>query len=303
MTTRLFYPAGARFNATYLHSCRSQSAERNLEDLTEFSAGDWAPSFTGSKSAAPEFQIEATDLQSVLSLLTVENMTGDFGAVNVDLFFRQAQQNALRYAEASAEHLVYRLTSNAMGYWSQIQANQNDEARISLTVCASWNGSNAPLLRIPSQSIPTSALITHLFTLGKIEINGSEVPGVQSMTWTNNLEIEKISESGSPWPTLLVARQARPVIRIEALDLEENDAYGIDGQALTDLTLYLRRRKASGINYDDGDTVHLKFAATAGTVKVLTTGGERGTDSIEVHLQRPTAGGALFTATTGQAIT
>jgi len=304
MSTRLFYPAGLKSNATYIHSCRSQSLDRMLEELTEFASGDWAPSFTGSKSGAPEFQIEATDIQAVLGLMTDEELTADLSATNVDLFFRQAKPHALRYDEGDAEHMVYRLTSNAMAYWTQIQANQNDESRISLTVCAMDNGSNAPLIQTPSQTIDVAGLIANLWTLGPIEINGSEVPGVQSMTWTNNLEIEKVSESGSEYPTLLVARQARPVVRIEGLDLEELDSIvtEIEGEELTELVVYLRKRRQSRINFGDADTVHLKFTATKGTAKILQTQGERGTDSIEIHLQRPTAGGALFTVATGQAI-
>jgi hypothetical protein len=302
--TRLFYPAGLKSNATYVHSCRSQSLDRMLEELTEFASGDWAPSFTGSKSGAPEFQIEATDIQAVLGLMTDEELTADLSGTNVELFFRAAKAHALRYDEGAGEHMIYRLTSNAMAYWTQIQANQNDEARISLTVCASDNGTNEPLIQLPSQSIDVSALIANLFTLGPIKINGADVPGVQSMTWANNIEIEKVHESGSEYPTLLVAKQARPVIRVEGLDLEELDTIvtEVEGEELTDLVVYLRKRKQSRINFDDADTVHLKFSATAGTVKVLQTQGERGTDSIEIHLQRPTAGGDLFTVDTGEAI-
>jgi hypothetical protein len=123
------------------------------------------------------------------------------------------------------------------------------------------------------------------------------------MTWANNVEIDKISGSGSQWPILLVAKQIRPVVQVEALDLQSLDTLvGEIGAAVTTLDVYLRRRKASMINYDDGDTVHLKLSATAGTAKVLQTQGDRGTDSVEIHLQRPTAGGALFTVTANQAI-
>jgi hypothetical protein len=86
--------------------------------------------------------------------------------------------------------------------------------------------------------------------------------------------------------------------------LEENDdVINWLGTEMTALTMYLRKRKQSQINYDDGDTVHIKFTATKGTIKTLQTQGERGTDSIEIHLQRPAAATALFTLATGQAIT
>ena len=304
MTTKLYYPAGIKVNATYVNSSRSQSIDRMLEELTEFSAGDWAPSFTGSKSAAPEYQVEATDIAAVLGLMSDEEMTGDLSASNVDLFFRQAKPHALRYGEATANHMVYRLTSNAMLYWTQIQASQNDEARISMTVCSSFNGTNAPLIVIPDQTIDTAALIANLYTLGPVTVNTVDIPGVQSMTFSTNIEVEKISESGSQYPTLLVAKQARPVLRLEGLDLEENDdVINWLGTEMTALTMYLRERKQSQINYDDGDTVHIKFTATKGTIKTLQTQGERGTDSIEIHLQRPAAATALFTLATGQAIT
>jgi hypothetical protein len=302
--TRLFYPAGIKSGGTYVHSVRTQQLDRMLEELTEFAAGDWAPSFTGSKSGAPEFQTEATDVAAVLGLMTDEGLTADLSGTNVDLFFRQAKPHALRYAEAATEHMVYRLTSNAMAYWTQIQANQNDEARINMTVCAMFDGAQAPLIQLPGQGIDVSALIANLYTLGPVSVNGTDVPGIQSLSIQSNLEIEKVYENGSEYPTLLVARQARPVIRIESLDLEELDGIvtEVEGELVTDVVVYLRKRKQSMINLDDGDTVHLKMTATRGTAKIMQTQGERGTDTLEIHLQRPTPGGSLFTIATGQAI-
>jgi hypothetical protein len=141
-----------------------------------------------------------------------------------------------------------------------------------MTVCSSFNGTNAPLIVIPDQTIDTAALIANLYTLGPVTVNTVDIPGVQSMTFSTNIEVEKISESGSQYPTLLVAKQARPVLRLEGLDLEENDdVINWLGTEMTALTMYLRKRKQSQINYDDGDTVHIKFTATKGTIKTLQT--------------------------------
>ncbi len=310
-TTRLFYPAGIRIGSTIIRQMNDQSADTNLEDLTEFAAGDFVPSFTGSRSQAPEFQQTTIDVARVLQLCDpsdggAEWLTRSVAAGNADMWFRQGQSNAWRYGETASEHVVYRMIQNAMLYWSQMQAQQDQEATIQYTVCASLTPANPLLTLLNNTAIQEAPLVDHIWTLGPILINGTSIDGLQSMQWNNNIEVDKIAGSGEEGPSFLCGRQARPVISFDGHDLEGgqvNAGPGARGLALTGdgLRVYLRRRLRSGINYADTDAVHvcLHAAGAAGTVKWRRTTGERGMGTYEVHLHRPSAGTPTFTVDVG----
>ncbi len=305
-TTRLFYPAGIRIGTEIIRQMNDQSVDANLEDLTEYAAGDFVPSFTGSRSLAPEFQQTTIDVHRVLELCDpndggAEWLSRSVAAGNADMWFRQGQSNAWRYSETETQHVVYRMIQNAMMYWSTLQAQQDQEATIQYTVCASLTPTNPLLTLLNNTAIQEAPRVEHVWTLGPILVNGAPIDGLQSMQWSNNIEVDKVAGSGEEGPSFLCGRQARPVVSFDGHDLEGGQSTGTQGLALSGdgLRVYLRRRAVSGINYQDSDAVHVLLHATGGTVKWRRTTGDRGMGTWEVHLHRPAAGAALFDVDVG----
>lgn len=304
MTTRLFYPAGILVDATYVANVTDQEDRVNFDDLTEFAAGDYAPSFTGSSGYEPVFNVDTMDLKGVIGLCPVGGLyffksclTGD-----VKLFFRQGTNAGVVYAENASQHTVMTMSSNSLLFWDQIKATQGRQATISMQVHGTDNGVNATLTRTPSQAITASPVVADLFTLGPLYLNGTLISSMTSMTWANNVQVDKIAANGEAAPSYVGIRRFRPTVTIETNDVHACAGYTVTGAALTDLKVFLRCRTRAGINYADASTEHIKLAATKGTYKVTRHQGQQTGATIEIHLERPSAGTAVFTTATGVAI-
>jgi hypothetical protein len=298
--SRLFNPAGLRVDSTYLGHVGEQSVDNGLEDLTQWAAGSAFPNFTGNKLHAPEYQVDTLDIVAALGLMTESDLAADLAAVNVDLFFREHKAQGIHESVSdTAKHQIYRLQENALLYWDSIQARQEDDAaRISLKVVPIWNGTNA-IIQMPAEAIPASAAQVAPWTLGPIWVNGAQISGVKSMQWQNNVQVEKVAADGEEVPTYVTIKQVKPVITIETLDLRTVAGYSADGVAVTDLQIYLRRRKPSLLNYADGDAQHIKLSASTGSLKWKRSGGSPSTGTIEIHLH---TAATLFSKAVAQAI-
>jgi len=307
-TERIFFPAGVKIGTTHLYHVGEQSVDQKLEELTLEAAGDWAPNYTGSKKKAPEFAVESFDLTKALDLMTSEALCGSQIAGNVDLLYRAGQKAAFAYAVDTANHLLYRLQQNSVLYWEQIQANQDDELKISLRLAPWYNGTNAILTALPSQTIDAPGLQVAPFTLGPIKLNGTMLKGVKSMTWNNNIEVQREQDSGDAVPTAIFMRRVKPVISFDTTDphqLHTGPALDVDGQAVNSLTVYFRRRRPNKLNYADADQVHAKLHVTqtgCGTAKWLSASGDPAVAKCEIGLNR-VGTAALFEYTKDCAIT
>jgi len=282
-TTTLFLPAGVKIGSVYLAHVGTQDIDQNLEDLFVHPAGDWAPNFNGSKSYAPEISLESMDVTNVLDLMTINALCADLSAVVVDVYQRSVESHGMAYDTDETEHLVFRMTNDSMLYWDQITVNQNDEIKISSKICLSDNGSNEPIVQVPSQAIEDVGAQNAPFTLGPLEVlvDGAttpiEITGVKQITWANNPEVLKEAADGDATPGFLALAKVRPVISFETTDLSvlESNFSSADekGVGLDRVTVWLRRRRPNHINYADTETVHAKLEADAdgatGTVAYL----------------------------------
>lgn len=307
-TERIFFPAGVKISGDYLAHIGEQTVDQKLEELFMLPAGDWAPDYTGSKKKAPEIAVETFDLVKALDLCTTEALCASLAGVNCDVFYRAGQKAAFAYAAATANHLVYRLQQDSVLYWEQIQANQDDELKISLRIAAWYNSSNEILTALPSQTIDSPGTIVAPFTLGPVVVNGTKVLGGKSLTWANQVEVLKEFSNGEAVPSAVFLRSVKPKISFETTDLHlVHNAPLIDEDQtpLTSLTVYFRRRRPNKLNYDDSDALHAKLTATGstiGTVKWLSTSGDPARAKCEIALNR-VGTASLFAYTKDCAIT
>jgi len=299
--SRLFFPAGLRIDATYLGHVGEQSVDNGLEDLTVFPSGDAMPNFTGNKMHAPEYQVDTQDLAAALALMTDHAVALDATAVNVDLFFREAKPQGLNEDVAeTAKHQIYRLEDDALIFWESLQWSQDDDAaRMAIKCVPVSNGANA-IIAMPAEAIPASASQVAPWTGGPVWINGAQIDGVKSMQWANNIQLEKVAADGEAMPTLVTIKQVRPVITIETTNLRTVAGFAAEGVAVSNMILFLRRRRPSLLNYGDSDAQHLKITATAGSLKWRRSSGNPATATIEIHLHK--GSGDLFTVAAAQQI-
>lgn len=308
MANELFYPHGMKFGSTFLGQADDLEVDANIDELTHYAAGDYAPSFTGAKEVAPEFKLNTYDAAGVFSLVSsgnggVDDLCRGFSSGNVDCAYRQAKNLSVPNSPATAVHYVYRLINSAMFYWDGFRVNQKGEVQVMTKTIATLTSSNPIVTQLPNQAIDTPPLVTNLYTLGKIVIDGTAITRLKSTNWSNNVKLEKDPADGEASPSFCGIEQIKPVVQADTQNLGIINAFGFSGYKITtSFDVYLRKRMASGVNHPDASTVHIRLSATAGTVQFQSTAGGKATGKFRALLQRPSAGTKIWTITDGVAI-
>ncbi len=317
MAATVFYPHALDFSDGDLITQLTDVAPiYNFQDAVAFSSGDVAPMWSGSLSAAPAITFGSRQIKSILDLCDAAAGHGngksyvayDGSGGSTDIWYRKGEAFGLRIADATAEHERMRMT-RAFLRWDSISAQQNQVAEIRSMCGAGYDGSNDPLIDT-QQVLSGDEAVNHLFTLGPIDINGTKLDGLQGYTWQNNLVPEIVFDSGVPFPTYLAVATYSPTIvaRVRNASLMRTfggtlpDASQPRGLAITSFAAYLRKLKASDLCEADASEVHVKFSATAGTVKARQVD-SAGLVDIFIQLQRPNAASYAFTYDTTAAIT
>lgn len=308
MANELFYPHGMSFGGTFLGQADDINVDANIDELTMYAAGDYAPSFTGGKEVAPEFKLDTFDASGVFALVGsgvggVDELCRAFSAGNVDTMFRQAKNLSVPNSPASNLHYIYRVINGAMFYWDGFKVNNKGEVQVMTKTIATLVSGNPIVTQLPNQTISTPQLVTKVYTLGKIVIDGTAITRLKSCNWSNGVKLEKETADGEASPTFCGIEQIKPTVQFDTQNLAVINAFGFSGYKITStFDVYLRKRAISGINVPDATAEHIRIRATAGTVQFQSTGGGKATGKCRVLLQRPSAGTKIWTITDGVAI-
>jgi hypothetical protein len=310
MTAVVFYPQAINFAQADvpITQLTNVSAMYAFSDVVEFSSGDVAPFWSGSLQSAPACPFGSRQVKSLLDLCDPgaahakgkSYVAHDGTASTCDLFYRKGVNYGLRIADATASHELLRMT-RGFYRWDSITANQGAVAEINGVLAAGWDGTNDPLVDTQA-ALTENEAVNHLFTLGPLTINGTDVDGVQSVTWSNNNQPELVFDQGIPFPTYLGIARYNPQIVARVRNGTLLRTFSSRGTALTSLSFYLRKLKASDLCEANVDAVHIKFTASAGTVKARQID-SRGLVALHIQIQKATADGYAFTYDTTSAIT
>jgi hypothetical protein len=304
----LFHPHGAYLlGATFLGQADDLQVDQNVDELTHYATGDPMPGFVGSKKTEPEFRIDTNDLSTVLTLVAAgdENFVRSLAAGNADLMFRQSKNQSTREAVGASKHVIYRMIQSAMFFWDSFEVSQDNEAKINTRIVAAYKTGQPTITPLKLQTIPASPAVTKLYTVGKCFINGTALNRIKKVNWNNNPTVEKEAADGEGQPSHVCIGKTKPTVQIDTQELEQTQAFGDEGLTLdgtNGLVVYLRRRLQGKINYPDASPVHLKLQATTGGVMWGRTSGEKAVAQVNVALQRPSAGGVVWTITQDVAI-
>lgn len=308
MANELFYPHGMNFAGTFLGQADDINVDANIDDLTLYGAGDYAPSFSGGKEVAPEFKLDTFDASGVFALVASgvggrDDLCRGFEAGNVDTIFRQAKNLSVPNSPASALHYVYRIINGAMMYWEGFKVNNKGEVQVMTKTIATLVGANPIVTQMPNQTTNTPPLVTKVYTLGKVVIDGTAITRLKSTNWSNNVKLEKETADGEASPSFCGIEQIKPVVQFDTQNLQLVNAFGFSGYKITQtFDVYLRKRAIGGINVPDATAEHIRIRATAGTVQFQSNAGGKATGKCRATLTRPSAGAQIWTITDGVAI-
>src|SRR5690606_22756736 len=109
------------------------------------------------------------------------------------------------------------------------------------------------------------------FTLGPVSINSAALNGVQSISVDFGVGTVERRGDGELYLSHLFERETLPVIRIQTLSAPWV-AYGINGTALTEFSLWLRKCDEAA-RVADGTEEHILLSGTSGFFHVEETSG------------------------------
>ena len=259
-TSKQYYLHGILLGgATWIGELTDTTPAANVELLTEYASGAVAPSFRGGHGARPDVSFTSPQLKTILDAC---GMTGaGYLATNVDLYYRKASNLATREAIASLSPLLIRARRSCV-YWTSSNAQQGQVATIACRIVPTFDGTNAPLIGLGSQAIPSGLVAEQFYTLGPVKPNGgAAVDGLQGWTLEMNPEINEKASSGEDFLSFVGVRRHDPVWTLTGPDLDYWASIGVDGLQLTALAAYLRKKAEDSTRCEaNGNAVHIKFS-------------------------------------------
>lgn len=280
----------------------------NFQDLTEFSASQVGPQFTGSHMAAPDNRFSTTQIKSVLDACTEYNISRDLSGTTASVQYKAGKNLNHRMADdnggAGGNHLFGNMQENAMLAWESISARQDGTAEIRCRIGAVYKVSTGadPLVFTSTNDITVASDVAHLFTLGPAKLNGSFIEGVEEADVENNIEYEEASGDGDNFLTYLGIRRYRPVFTFRTRNSSYLTTYGTRGTALSSFSFWLRKKLASAINVADATEEHILFTATVGTIKARAIRSARAVAEVTVEVRQSAQNTAAYAIDTTAAI-
>lgn len=276
-------------------------------DLVEYASGQTAPQFTGSEMSVPDITFTTRQLKSILDLVNTQGVSKDLSAanLNVDLLYKKGQAHGFRVADATLGHLRVRLESNTLVYWTGIRASQGSSAEMSVRLLPVWDTVNNPMVVTGSLALAGTSTATEVYTLGRIDLNGTDISAVQDVDFSNNIVPEEVADSGEAFISYGAINRFEPTLTFRSRDTTLLSTYGATGTALTSFEVYFRKRAANGINVADATTQHIRLnnASAAGVIKARQVSGLDSMVEVFVQILKPDAATQPFSINTGIAVT
>jgi hypothetical protein len=297
----LYYPHAIVLpSSTVISQLSDLGPGYELDDLSEFAAGQVGPQFVGSGKSMPQVSFSSTQLSSLLAEIDTLGVCKSLAAGNTDVYYRKGASLGARVAAASSAHIRLRMASNGLLAWQSIQCDQDRTAEIRARILPVWDGTNNPLVITGSTALAGASAVNSIYTLGPIKINGSFVGGLTTLSWENNLEYEEVGSDGEEFISYGGIRSVRPVITFRTKNAEVLSTFGAKGTAVTALSCFFRKRQSAGINVADNTAEHISLTHTAGVVKAQRISNAEA--EVQVHLRQAAENAACFTINVGVVI-
>lgn len=284
-------------SSTFLSQISNSRLSTGMEYLVSHPAGLNVPLFCANIGTLPMVSFDCSQLATLLGL-TGANLVS-LAAANTDLHMKEVVNLSTRQADATAEHLRFRMASCALSV-DRITAGHRTEASAACRIIPVWNGSVDPVVPAGTLALagtPTTA--TH-YLAGPVSLNGTLLTGVQDITIEYNRVLRMSGGEGEQYITALWEESISPVITIKALNVPWT-VYGLNGTALTAYIVYLRRLGTTGI-VSNATTTNLIFTGTTGLVSIDDTaagGNSPGETTIRITSTVASASGSPLVYSTG----
>lgn len=184
-----------------------------VEDVMEGDAGSPYNTFAGAMQVNPVVNFASLGLKAALDLFGVAPYS--VANANPAYFYLQAmEQKGLRQSGSTHRRVV---VHDAMIVPTRLTLTQDQPARIEFDCHVRWDGSNGPLSFGSGVALPAESDVDSLWTLGPVNVDGSAVTGVKSVSVDFGFQVLKERSDGDALPTFIAIGQHTPRITVETL--------------------------------------------------------------------------------------
>jgi hypothetical protein len=236
--------------------------------------------FTGVFAQNPGISFESPQVKTLLDLTGALTSIVDLSGGNTDLYFKKIADLGRRVADATAEHIRFRMAQAFLSV-NQISAGDRQRAVASCYLGTTYNGSTDPLVPAGSLALAGTPTAAEHFVAGPVTLNTVALPGVQDITIDFGRQLLEVSGDGELWNTFAACQQYNPVITVRCAT-HAWQTYGLAGTVLTSGDFYLRKCNAMG-RVANATEEHIKFSATTGLITVTESGGGGNEPSITTY--------------------
>ncbi len=237
---KVFTLAAVKKVATVISGMESQNTSLNLEQVLASGSGAVENSFVTIAEIRPELTFSSTEVKAALNA---------FGGINglalagtEEFYFQKRKSGGIR---DTAGHV--KATAAAAGIIIPVSLKVNHKGKATIdyrVVFASVDGAAAPLAIVTSTTLPTGQdVISDLYTLGPVSINGVALNGVQSVNIDFGIDLTIMGGDGNVYPTFVGITKRQPKISISTTEVDQlfDSNLGLTGavQGITDSTIAL----------------------------------------------------------------
>lgn len=262
---------------------RSQSAQAGNDQINEMPGGHNFPMFTSPGTQLPVFNFQTTQLAEFLAAVPI----GGAALADADLYQKIANATGSE-ARTALAHNRLRIAEGVL-YWTTLNLTHNEVSTVDAVVAANYDGTNLPIAALGSQVLPGNLTQAENFGVGPGSLNGTDLPGIQSIVIDSGITLTQEGASSEIWPTFTGIQESIPTATItldEPVNLNTYSLAGTELNGTTGLRFYGRKFNGSG-RVADANLEHIQFSAPFGTIIPTENQGEGNsamTDTITVHL-------------------
>ncbi len=253
----------------------------NVQEALAGADGQVDPTYVATMGQAPRIGFSTSKLATVLAKVSAQffikgiKIDSDVDDDGLECFFQKLSEGGTR--EGASSHV--KLTVNeGLLVPRGISAVQGGIATLGLETLITWDGVNNPIVIAGSQSLIGSPSVSELYTLGPVNINGSQIDGVQGWQFDPGIVSIVRGADGLPWPTYVGIMSRVPSLIIQTTDVTVLSTFGLAGaaQGASDSVAYLRKMAEGGTRVADATAEHISFTMDAGMITVGPITGSHG---------------------------
>lgn len=252
-------------SSTFLSQISNSRVSPQMQMLLAQSAGLPYSVFVGNQATNPDVTFDCTQVKTILDLTGALTSIVDLSGGNTDLHFKSVTDLGRRLADATTGHKRFRMAQAFLSLQS-ITAGHNREASASVRIGTTYDGSNNPLVPAGSLALAGTPSSAEHFVAGPVVVNTVQLPGVEDITIDFGRQLIEAGGDGELYNTFAACAFYAPVITIRGYTTAWA-TYGLNGTALTALTVYLRKVASTG-RVADGTSQHIAFTSSAGLISV-----------------------------------